>query len=76
MTVIASYHFSLESTGIKEIDDLLYAIAKAGKCFHCTSQWNEETLYGISDPLLEGNTPQEWIQNAANKLTCNMSNSF
>lgn len=71
---ICSYYFSFESTGNKDIDRILYAIAKAGKCFHHTDQWNEETAYGIFDEKLKGNTPVDWIQNAANDLAKSIKN--
>lgn len=65
---ISSYYFDFTTTGNKEVDSILYAVAKSAKCFHSTSQWTEDTEFCSEDPLLEGNTPLEWIQNAANKL--------
>lgn len=64
---LSSYYFSFESTGNKDVDMLLYAVARAGKCFHSTDQWVEEIDW-VNSPLLEGNSPVDWIQNAANNL--------
>ena len=47
---------------------ILYAIAQAGKCFHSTSQWTEETEWKSMASTLKGKTPIDWIQNAANDL--------
>lgn len=41
---------------------ILSAVACAGKAFHHTEQWNEEAEW----PSHEGDTPIDWIQNAAN----------
>ncbi len=60
------YYYSFERTGIKEVDEMLYAIERAGKAFHHTSQWNDEV--GNLYAGVEGETPVEWIQNSANKL--------
>lgn len=65
---IDSYYFSFKETGVRDIDRLLYTIAQAGKCFHCTSQWTEETSWKPLDTDLIGDNPIEWIQNAANDL--------
>lgn len=58
------YYFSFDKTGVAEIDKILSAIACAGKAFHATEDWNEDCSPAEH---LEGNTPIEWIQNAANK---------
>jgi len=61
---MCGYYYGFEATGVPEIDLILSAIACAGKCYHHTEDWNQETrLYDH----LEGKTPIEWIQNAANK---------
>lgn len=66
MKDLNSYYFSFEKTGNEEVDNLLYAIARAGKAFHNTSQWYDEV--GEMYQGVEGITPVEWIQNSANKL--------
>lgn len=66
--MISSYYYNFEATGNKEVDTLLYAIAQAGKCFHSTSQWTEETEWKSMTNTLKGKTPVDWIQNAANDL--------
>ena len=40
---ILSYYYSFESTVNQDVDRLLYAVAQAGKCYHSTDQWMEET---------------------------------
>lgn len=59
-----AYYYSFEPTGVPEIDLILSAVACAGKAYHCTEAWEDET-----SPYLghEGKNPIEWIQNAANK---------
>lgn len=58
------YYFGFEPTGNPAVDKLLSAVACAGKAFHHTDQWGEtcSPFTGHS-----GNTPVEWIQNAANE---------
>lgn len=60
-----AYYYGFSSTGVDAIDKILSAVACAGKAYHCTKDWHEET-----EPYegLSGNTPVEWIQNAANEL--------
>lgn len=58
-----AYYYSFNSTGVPEIDKILSAVACAGKAYHHTDCWNDENEW----PPHEGNTPIEWIQNAANK---------
>lgn len=67
MKDLNSYHFSFEKTGNEKVDNLLYAICRAGKAFHNTSQWNDEV--GEMYHGVKGITPVEWIQNAANELS-------
>jgi hypothetical protein len=58
-----AYYYEFNPTGIPEIDRILSAVACAGKAFHNTDCWYEEsTPY----PGHEGRNPVEWIQNAAN----------
>lgn len=60
-----AYYYVFEPTGVREVDELLSAVACAGKAYHHTEGWNDETpSYG--DHCV-GNTPVEWIQNAANR---------
>lgn len=62
---LSAYYYSFDSTGVLEVDRVLSAVAWAGKAYHHTDQWNEDA--GERDGL-KGNTPVEWIQNAANAL--------
>ena len=66
MKDLNSYYFSFEKTGNEKVDNLLYAICRAGKAFHSTSQWNDEV--GEIYKNVKGDTPIEWIQNAANDI--------
>ena len=65
---MSAYYYEFEPTGVKEVDELLSAVAWAGKAFHHTSQWNDEcSNYGPSVDTENGITPVDWIQNAANR---------
>ena len=61
---LSAYYFSFEPTGVPEIDMILSAVACAGECYHHTEQWNDDAAFGYEPHT--GNTPVEWIQNAAN----------
>lgn len=61
---MCAYYYSFKKTGVKEIDGILSAVACAGKAFHHTDQWNDSTD-GWSYDCCIGETPIEWIQNAA-----------
>lgn len=58
-----AYYYGFGLTGIHAVDLILSAVACAGKAFHHTDCWfDESTPYeGHS-----GSTPVEWIQNAGN----------
>lgn len=58
-------YLAFNRTGNEDVDKLLHTIEKAGKAFHMTEQWDDETgeMYGAV-----GNTPTEWIENAALEL--------
>lgn len=59
-----AYWYGFSPTGLDIIDTILSAVACAGKGYHSTEQWNED-----SDPRhdrLRGTTPVAHIQNAAN----------
>jgi hypothetical protein len=57
-----AYYYSFDKTGVREIDLILSAVACAGKAYHHTDQWTEECTW----PGHKGETPVEWVQNAAN----------
>ena len=38
-----AYYYSLEPTGNAKIDTILEAVARAGKMYHNTSDWDEES---------------------------------
>jgi hypothetical protein len=61
-----AYYYSFEKTGIVEIDRILSAVAMAGKAYHGTDQWEDETY---TEQLSYGGkiTPVELIQEMANR---------
>lgn len=59
-----AYYYGFDRTGCDEVDKILSAVAHAGKSFHHTEQWNENAH---TAEYLTGNTPNDWIQNAANE---------
>ena len=61
-----AYYYSFEKTGVVEIDRILSAVAMAGKAYHETSQWDDETY---TEQLVYGGkiTPVELIQEMANR---------
>ena len=52
-----AYYYGFTRTGVGLVDDILSAVAKAGKSYHGTDMWNEE--------LSEGGTCESRIQDAA-----------
>ena len=64
-----AYYYGFEETGDRAIDELLSAIAHAGKAYHNTEGWNDELYSDYSEhyPHLQGETVTDWIQNAANR---------
>lgn len=58
-----AYYYSFDPTGVPEIDKILSAVACAGKAFHHTESWGDECEWAPHT----GNSPVEWIQNAANE---------
>lgn len=59
-----AYYYRFDSTGVLEIDKILSAIAWAGKSYHHTCDWCEDANPYESHT---GQSPIEWIQNAANE---------
>ncbi len=59
-----AYYYSFDSTGDPAVDLILSAVACAGKAYHHTSGWTDETP--LWDDRFRGATPVDWIQNAAN----------
>jgi len=54
-----AYYYCFEETGVEVIDNILAAVAAAGKAFHHTDQW--------ADPLWDnGEAPVDAIQRMAN----------
>lgn len=57
-----AYYYGFSATGVPAIDLILSAVACAGKAYHHTDSWREECEWVPHT----GNSPVEWIQNAAN----------
>lgn len=59
-----AYYYSFDPTGCDEVDAILEAVARAGKAFHCTSDWQEadHTGEGVADR----------IQRVANELAAKL----
>lgn len=60
-----AYYYEFYPTGVDCIDKILSAVACAGKAFHHTQDWNEHIKVPYEDH--SGDTPIDWIQNAANE---------
>lgn len=61
-----AYYYGFEATGDREIDKILSAVARAGKAFHHTESWSDETY----DPVTKeytGPSHVDLIQHAADK---------
>jgi hypothetical protein len=59
-----AYYFSMNPTGVEEIDKILSALCLAGKGYHHTQDWNED-----KDDWEDysGGSYAQWIQSAANE---------
>ncbi len=53
-----AYYYGFDPTGCDLVDSVLEQVARAGKAFHSTDDWNEEDLDGLS--------PVDKMQAAAN----------
>ncbi len=53
-----AYHYFFTSTGVPAVDNILKAVALAGKRYHDTNQWGD-------DDAEEGRSLADWIQEAA-----------
>jgi hypothetical protein len=58
-----AYYYGFDSTGVLAVDKILSAVACAGKGFHNTEDWNDKCEWQDHT----GETPVDWIQNAANE---------
>ncbi|WP_205042161.1 DUF1778 domain-containing protein [Rhodoligotrophos defluvii] len=58
-----AYYYGFTSTGVQAIDRILSAVACAGKAYHHTGDWTDETA--PYEPFFRGACPVDWIQNAA-----------
>jgi hypothetical protein len=66
---MAAYYYGFDKTDSREIDLILSAVASAGKGYHHTDSWNNDTFEdGVSYcGNFKGKNYIEWIQNAANE---------
>ena len=58
---LSAYYYSFDSTGCTEIDDVLEAVALAGKMYHSTADW----CYDADNPDRE--SPAECIERIAKR---------
>jgi hypothetical protein len=68
-----AYYYGFEPTGVDCIDKILSAVACAGKAFHHTQDWSEHIKVPYEDH--SGDTPIDWIQNAANEASATIIKS-
>jgi hypothetical protein len=69
-----AYYYGFEPTGEECIDRVLSAVACAGKAYHNTSEWAEESEHlSPYEPFQRGATCQDWIQNAAIDATAEVT---
>lgn len=59
-----AYYYSFDPTGVEVVDQILAAVAAAGKAFHHTEWWND-AMEGPFRSIKEGQTPAEAIQESA-----------
>lgn len=61
-----AYYYGFKPTGVREVDEVLSAVAMAGKAYHGTDQWTDETY--TEELMYEGKiTPEELIQEMADR---------
>jgi len=60
-----AYYYGFDATGEHSVDVILSAVACAGKAFHHTESWTDDSHVYEPDHH-RGANPVEWIQNAAN----------
>jgi len=44
-----AYYYGFDATGVAEIDEILAAVAGAGKSYHHTEDWTEPDADGVSE---------------------------
>ena len=54
-----AYYYEFTATGVLEVDQILMAVARAGKAFHHTEYWGDNDY--------DGKSPVQKIQEAANQ---------
>lgn len=55
-----AYYYWFSKTGVREIDEILSAVAMAGKAYHHTSDWGNDDYY-------EGHSVVDLIQEMADR---------
>ena len=60
---LEAYYYSFDPTGNDAIDRILMAVAWAGKAYHHTDMWNDDSDFGSNGEP----TPVDMIQAAANE---------
>lgn len=60
---LSAYYYGFSATGQPLVDIILSAVACAGKAYHHTDNWCDETT--PYEPCFRGASPVEWMQRAA-----------
>lgn len=66
-----AYYYGFKKTSSRAVDVILSAVACAGKAYHHTESWCDDTA--PYEHCHSGNTPKEWIQNAANEAAAKLA---
>lgn len=66
---LRAYYYRFEPTGCKPVDDLLAAVAHAGKLYHHTAEWNESPIGYDDSPIasiqrMADKAAKEWAAEA------------
>lgn len=65
---LSAYYYGFDKTGVREVDELLAAVAHAGKCFHDTADWTGPTWSDDDTERPTGPSVAKQIQAAADRL--------
>ncbi len=62
---LSAYYYSFDETGSLIVDEILSAVARAGKAYHSTEYWSRPLEKG---DISERDKIQQAANNAANKI--------
>lgn len=60
---MSARYYRFNPTGVEEIDRILSAVACAGRAYHHTESWRDETPQ--YEEFFRGECPVDWIQSMA-----------